>query len=390
MDRINGAGHVGHLFVAEDVALNRPPTEITPEWMNGVQEELASFIERYGIVLDVADNTQLAKGFGKAIAAGQRSINVIVNGAFDVWQLGTAVTIPASTAYSYTADQWILMTGANQAHTVSQQAGLGKSRSAGRVQRNAGQTGTGSMAFEQPFVLDDFAHLRGAASKLSFRIKAGANFSPAGGVMTAYLYTGTGTESRRGSGGIFAGEVAQLAGAVVASAAETLFVFDVPALPAGVTQASFQLTWAPVGAAGAADYFDIGEVQWELGTERTEFERLKKSDVIRHCQTFLEKSFPLDTAPAQNTGSAVGAFFFQANATTQYNHLDFKVTKRVIPAITLYNPAAANSNVRDYSASADRTAQVGTPSIYGIRSIGASGCVVTNSNFVHWLADSRL
>jgi len=59
MHRIDGAGHVNHLFVAEDPAALRPPTEITPEIMNAFQEELATFVEWAGIVLNKGDNTQL-------------------------------------------------------------------------------------------------------------------------------------------------------------------------------------------------------------------------------------------------------------------------------------------------------------------------------------------
>lgn len=59
MHRIDGAGHVDHMFVGEDPATNRPPTEFTPEWFNGVQEELAMLIEWAGLVLAKGDNTQL-------------------------------------------------------------------------------------------------------------------------------------------------------------------------------------------------------------------------------------------------------------------------------------------------------------------------------------------
>jgi len=59
MHRIDGAGHVDHMFVAEDPATFRPPTEITPEIMNAFQEELALFIEWAGIVLAKGDNTQM-------------------------------------------------------------------------------------------------------------------------------------------------------------------------------------------------------------------------------------------------------------------------------------------------------------------------------------------
>ncbi|MDT4329752.1 hypothetical protein RPD76_07510 [Methylomonas sp. MV1] len=59
MHRIDGAGHVGHMFVAEDVATSRPPTEVTDSWLNAVQEEIAAFIEWSGLVLDKAANNQL-------------------------------------------------------------------------------------------------------------------------------------------------------------------------------------------------------------------------------------------------------------------------------------------------------------------------------------------
>lgn len=59
MDRINGAGHVGHMFVAEDVATNRPPTEITEAWLNSIQEELAAIVEFEGGALNSANNGQV-------------------------------------------------------------------------------------------------------------------------------------------------------------------------------------------------------------------------------------------------------------------------------------------------------------------------------------------
>lgn len=59
MDRINGAGHVGHMFVSEDASISRPPTEITEGWLNGVQEEIVSVIEASGQVPDAGIFTQL-------------------------------------------------------------------------------------------------------------------------------------------------------------------------------------------------------------------------------------------------------------------------------------------------------------------------------------------
>lgn len=92
MDRINGAGHVDHRFVAEDVATNRPPTEITEIWLNGVQEELCAFIESQGFALDPNDNTLLGKAIRKAIQTGQRSV-IINNATFAPAVAGTGKAV---------------------------------------------------------------------------------------------------------------------------------------------------------------------------------------------------------------------------------------------------------------------------------------------------------
>jgi hypothetical protein len=59
MDRINGAGHVGRRFVAEDAATLRPPTEVTDVWLNALQEEIVSIVEFEGGVLDPNNNGQM-------------------------------------------------------------------------------------------------------------------------------------------------------------------------------------------------------------------------------------------------------------------------------------------------------------------------------------------
>lgn len=59
MHRIDGAGHVNNLFVSEDPATNRPPTEITESWLNVIQEELCAIVELGGGVLDPSNGAQV-------------------------------------------------------------------------------------------------------------------------------------------------------------------------------------------------------------------------------------------------------------------------------------------------------------------------------------------
>lgn len=67
-------------FTDGDPLTVTPPTTVTPAWANSVQEEIAHAIESAGIILDKADNTQLAQAidakFGAAgitddVAAGE-------------------------------------------------------------------------------------------------------------------------------------------------------------------------------------------------------------------------------------------------------------------------------------------------------------------------------
>lgn len=67
MDRIKGAGHIANRFVTEDAAGGRPPTEITAEWLNAVQEEIAAVVEWAEIVLSAADDGQLLKAIQKKL-----------------------------------------------------------------------------------------------------------------------------------------------------------------------------------------------------------------------------------------------------------------------------------------------------------------------------------
>lgn len=79
MHKIDGAGHVGNQFVSEDAGTNRPPTEVTADWMNAVQNELAEVVTGAGLLLNKSDNTQLRQSISKMIQAGQRT--VIINNA---------------------------------------------------------------------------------------------------------------------------------------------------------------------------------------------------------------------------------------------------------------------------------------------------------------------
>lgn len=113
MDRINGAGHIAHMFVAEDAGLGRPPTEITDAWLNGVQEEVISVITDSGQVPDSGTLNQLLLGIKKIIQRSA-SISAVAAGTADAI---TGALSPAITALTNGMTLYIRAGSANATTT---------------------------------------------------------------------------------------------------------------------------------------------------------------------------------------------------------------------------------------------------------------------------------
>jgi hypothetical protein len=113
------------------------------------------------------------------------------------------------------------------------------------------------------------------------------------------------------------------------------------------------------------------------------------------CGRYARQSFPPGTAPAQNAGVSTGGFRFPAitaTGTQRAPTIAFDPPMRGAPTVILYNPAAANANVRDTVASADCSAPSVASWVSGISisTTAAAGGAAGNNLEVHWTARSRL
>ena len=61
MHKIDGAGHDNGRFVHENYETGRPPTEVTADWLNALQDEVSGVVQAAGLGLDKKDNQQLLK-----------------------------------------------------------------------------------------------------------------------------------------------------------------------------------------------------------------------------------------------------------------------------------------------------------------------------------------
>jgi hypothetical protein len=203
---------------------------------------------------------------GTQNAAGK---NPVLNSSFNVWQRGTSVSVAASVSSAYTADRWTLQTQANQASTVSRQptsdtTNLPNIQYCTRVQRNSGQTGTGTCYYGQAFESINSIPFAGKAVVLSFYARAGANYSPTSSVLQVQAASGTGTDQAP----------------LIAWTGQNNFVDSVSAnltttwqrftytgtVQSTATQIKVAFIFTPTGTASTNDYFEVTGVQLEAST----------------------------------------------------------------------------------------------------------------------------
>jgi hypothetical protein len=103
------------------------------------------------------------------------------------------------------------------------------------------------------------------------------------------------------------------------------------------------MLWGPTNT---TQTLNLAQVQLEAGSNASPFQKRSFAEEHALCCRYYQKSFNYSVAPVQNSGSTVGALSSQAitaGATTNRMFTAFPVAMRVAPAMTFYNPSAANA-----------------------------------------------
>tara|TARA_R100000231_G_scaffold139589_1_gene121448 strand:- start:1593 stop:3425 length:1833 start_codon:yes stop_codon:yes gene_type:complete len=131
---------------------------------------------------------------------------------------------------------------------------------------------------------------------------------------------------------------------------------------ASITQAN-----RAVGVVNLADSTDnewyITGVQLEVGEKATPFEHRSYGDELVRCQRYFEKSYNQGTTPGAASTSA-GSYTARdgtASAVVRYYSVNYKVTKRAVPTVVIYNPQdGASASMRlDSTSESAATSSVG-------------------------------
>ena len=352
------------------------------------------------MITDGAFNTSFTNVVN-VLPASISGINRLINGDFQVWQRGaggTASFAVAGGANAYTADRWQMLSGAATNMTVSQQPGATSGSFYARIQRDAAGAGLAAPAFGQSLPRGSCIGSASNNLTISFKALKGANFSAAGDILTVNVFTGTGATDISQITTGFVGATAVIQTNVVLTAnLQSFSVTTVAPVGATVTQLCVYFSYVPVGVAGANDWFEVTDVQLEVGASATQFQRFSFSEQINKCLSYYRKTFIYPTLPAQNIGTINGEYLFASTIAGAFSNvlppIILEPPMFAIPTITYFNPAAANALIRDILNGVDFTTTSTQDIQQGSVSIGGIGNGITPSGTlcgIHYTLEAEL
>jgi type II secretory pathway component PulM len=196
--------------------------------------------------------------------------NCIYNSAMQVWQRGTSFSV-LTAGGEYTADRWYAAFSGIAGRTLSRQTGTGQFQYLMRVARDSGNTNTTGLQLGQSLEIADATLYAGQTVTLSYYARKGANYSATSDALVVNIFSGTSsTEANRITTAYASGGVTDLAATTTLTSTLTRFSHTIT-FGASVTQFAIKFTFTPTGTAGAADYYEIGGVQLEVGSVNTTF-----------------------------------------------------------------------------------------------------------------------
>jgi hypothetical protein len=397
MHRIDGADPgPGNSFVEGDPISGVPPTQITDDWLNAVQEEVAGVVEASGQILSKPNNAQLLAAINLLTRPSRLYRQGLINGDFGVWQRGSPIAYTVAQS-KYAADRWLCTCGSGGAaaatlaraeQQASQRDLTGTRYALSWVQSAAAAPSTPPMLEQR---IEDVTTFSGTRVVLSLWLK-----------MTG-LSSGTtatlNTEVEQNFGPSGSASVITSGPSIIltngAALARFSVVIDVPST-AGKTylgNTSHYLALR-VKLPGTVTYaIDFMGAQLEAGsTPSAQMYRPEQLE-LELCCRYFERTYEhrWNGGAPTSLGAVTDLGSVKVWASTDARSLDraFKVPKRAAPTMTWYSPATgASANI--VFNGADRAVSATTAA-----SLTSSGWPVTSSQAgsfaeAHWTADAEL
>lgn len=314
--------------------------------------------------------------------------NLLINGDLRVWQRGTSFVPAAAPGGTFTADRWH-STRSVAGSTVSRQTGT-SAQYALRVQRDSGNASTAAITLSQSLESADCIGLAGLPVTFKMRAKCGANYSPTSSALAVIVASGTGTDQNIQSG--YTGQNNFLNTSFTLSTTQAIFEATAT-IPSGATELCVYYSMTPTGTAGAADWFEIEEVQLVVGDYAGNFPYRSFAEELALCQRYFQKSYDLSVAPGTATSNP-GSNAVTPRVADQNDRFPivFKTRMRDLPpTVTLYNyQSGASGSLRDTTGAVDRNATTENANGMGAYIFFSVNPTANNKHYFHWAASAEL
>lgn len=279
--------------------------------------------------------------FGIPVSGYRPNMNLLINGGFSVSQRGTS--FPSHADGAYFADRWYLLHSGTSPGALSvvdfDIAGAPPHRAESSISTSLGfkkygfaqilESGTFLQANEKTVTVSFRAQRNTSGGSTSLQLKAallswtGTKDSPTKDVVSSWNALGTAPT--------FAGSYT-LEGAVydagnISSTWEN-YSFTADIDTSGANNLALFI-WADNGAGTIATGFNLAEVQLEVGTAPTTFQRELQADQLARCQRYYE-------VLQYGSGGQAAVSNVYSGAFSTHNWY-YKATKRAVPAVTLAN-----------------------------------------------------
>lgn len=328
--------------------------------------------------------------------SGVINANFITNGAFEVAQRGTSFTLASGTK-TKTLDMFHVWRNATNG-VCERAAGFAGARYSIELRKNAG-VGTQAIFLHHQIESAIATQLAGKTIFISFDALRGSSYN--GNGISVVVFTGTGTdETFTASTGSFVSTTTTTNGSSALGLATTTthYVTSVT-IPSDCTEMVVRLGATQTSTAGDANHY-VRITNWHVGLNfapAAGFDCEPLALTLARCRRRLRKSFLLATAPVQNAGTDTGEYKFRAQIAAAMSNRSPRVTfgqaMRATPAITIYNPNAANAQARDQTLGGDcssTTAGNITEDGFDLTCVGNAGTTaLTNDLAFHWMADAE-
>jgi hypothetical protein len=303
--------------------------------------------------------------------------NRIINGGMDIWQRGTSTT---TTGNTYLADRWV--SAFSTGGTVSQETSSlpTGSRYAWKF------TSSASNSFLQMGQQIEYANcydLQNLTVSISFQARS-LNSNAGSTALTVRTRTAAGVDATC----IFSGTSSDTA--VTLTTAWTKYTVT-RTLPTTFGALSLEFL---LGANVSGDGFILDQIQLEPGSVATPFERVDYGRQLILCQRYFEKSFTVDTTPANGVYSMsyLGYVCYADQWVFAAPTILFKTTKRVVPTVAFYGTSTNTWQINDNSNNWINYAAVGVgfQASIGIYTTGFSAGVHNNGNSGYAIGSARM